>query len=147
MLKAINRFLKQLSPEQQQQTNPQSVELATAVLLFEIMRADDDFNVAEQLEVRTLLKRHFNLSDDKVEQMVNDAGQQASQATDYHQFTRLIVEPYSIEQRKDIVELLWRVAYADDNLDSHEEHLIRRLSDLLRLRHSEFIQCKLRVLK
>jgi uncharacterized tellurite resistance protein B-like protein len=146
MFKAINQFFQQLSPQQQQQSDRLSVEVATAALLFEIMRADDDFDDKEQVEVRSLLKKQFTLTDEKVEQMIKQAEQEAFDATDYHQFTRLLCEQYSIEQRMGIVESLWYVANADGNIDANEEHLIRRLSDLLRLHHSEFIQCKLKVL-
>ena len=37
---------------------------------------------------------------------------------------------------------LWQVALADDYLDKYEESIIRKISDLIHLRHSEYIQCK-----
>ena len=146
MFKAIHQFFQHLSPEQQQKTDPLSVEVATSALLFEVMRADDDFDDKEQNEIKQLLKKQFLLSDEQVAVMLTQAKKQAYEATDYFEFTRLLCEKYSIEQRMGIVESLWRVANADGVIDSNEEHLIRRLSDLLRLHHSEYIQCKLKVL-
>mgnify|MGYP003638398853 CR=1 FL=1 len=64
-------------------------------------------------------------------------------ATDFYQFTSTINENYSLEQRVKMLELLWQVAYADGELASIEEHIIRKISDLLHLRHSEYIQTKL----
>jgi uncharacterized tellurite resistance protein B-like protein len=146
MFKAIHQFFQQLSPELQAKADPLSVEVATAALLFEIMRADDDFDEKEHRQISRLLKRQFDLNDEQVKQMMAQGQKEAGDATDYHQFTRLLCEEYTTEQRMGIVESLWQVANADGKIDSHEEHLIRRLSDLLRLHHSEFIQCKLKVL-
>jgi uncharacterized tellurite resistance protein B-like protein len=66
-------------------------------------------------------------------------------ATDFFQFTSKINENYSLEQRIKMLELLWQVAYADGELASIEEHIIRKIADLLHLRHSEFIQTKLNI--
>jgi uncharacterized tellurite resistance protein B-like protein len=52
---------------------------------------------------------------------------------------------YSHEERVQLVENLWEVAFADQHLDRYEDHLIRKIADLLHVRHSDFIRTKLAV--
>ena len=61
-----------------------------------------------------------------------------------HQFTKLIHDNYSLEEKKEIIYLLWLVAYSDEDLDMYEESMIRKISDLLYIPHQDFIQAKLR---
>ncbi len=51
------------------------------------------------------------------------------------------------DERKLIMEEVWSVIYADGTLDSHEDYLVHKLANLLRLRHSEMIEAKVKALK
>ena len=70
---------------------------------------------------------------------------EADQAVDHFQFVRLVNEHYDYADKVELVELMWQLAYADEQLDALEEHRIRKLADLLFVRHSDFIRTKLRV--
>jgi len=127
----------------------QSVEhrlrLATAALLLEMTRADGAVRQAEQAAVSRALGKAFSLASEETAELIALAEQEAHDATCYHAFTRLINDNYSREQKIQVIELLWEVAYADAEMEMYEEHLVRKLADLLYVRHSEFIQAKLRV--
>ena len=68
-----------------------------------------------------------------------------TQATDYHQFTSLIAKNFDQAQKIKVIEYLWMIAYSDYQLDKHEEHMVRRIADLIYVPHKEFLQAKHRV--
>jgi uncharacterized tellurite resistance protein B-like protein len=147
MLGNIRRFLEDhLSADA---TTPQDSErhlqLATAVLLLEIARADMDTHRIELATVQKAITRTFRLSDDEVDQLMQMAKDEVRESTSDQQFTSLVNEGFDQADKARLVEMLWEVAYADGELDKYEEHLIRRIADLIYVPHREFIAAKLRV--
>lgn len=118
------------------------LNLATAALLIEIARADSDFDATEQAAIQGLLADALDLSGDEIAELVRLATEESRESTSLHEFTRLINESYSIDDKRRLMEQLWRVAYADGRIDRYEEQLLRRIADLLHIRHSEFMQAR-----
>jgi uncharacterized tellurite resistance protein B-like protein len=124
--------------------NEHSLQLATAVLLVEVMRADPELGPQERLAVVAALRQKFSLADEELSRLVELAEQTARTASDFHQFTSVINDGFSQEQKIRIVEYMWRVAYSDGHLDAHENHLISKVAGLLHVTHGEYISAKLR---
>ena len=82
-----------------------------------------------------------------IDRLFDDVKNTIHDANDAYQFTKVINEQANLEQKFELLKCLWRVAYADGNLDAHEDHRIRKISELLFMQHSEFIQAKLAVLE
>lgn len=122
----------------------QQLQLATAVLLVEAMRADPVLGVAERRAVVAALREQFALADDALARLVELAEHTARTASDFYQFTSTINDNFSPEQKIRIVEQMWRVAYADGHLDAHENHLIGRIAELLYVPHGQYIAAKMR---
>ncbi|MDX1608957.1 MAG: TerB family tellurite resistance protein [Halofilum sp. (in: g-proteobacteria)] len=116
--------------------------LAAAALLIEIARADFEFDAEEQRAIESLLTDTLELDEEEVAELVRLATEESREATSLHQFTRLINDSHSIAQKQQLMEQLWRVAFADGRIDRYEEQLLRRIADLLHLRHKEFMQAK-----
>lgn len=133
--------------DEDEQSSEHRLQLTTAALLIEMTRADGDVNPAEQLAVASALQKTFALSESETAEMIVLAEQEAHDATCYHKFTRLINDNYPKAQKIQVIELLWEVAYADREMEQYEEHLVRKLADLLYVPHGEFIKAKLRVQK
>lgn len=119
-------------------------ELAVAALLVETLRADHKVEAAEREAVRRALRQVFDLDDAEISVLVDAASDKVEAATSLFEFTRIINERFEHEEKVRIVEQIWRVAYADGELEKHEAHLVRRIADLLHLRHREYIGSKLR---
>ena len=119
-----------------------AMELACAALMLEVARADFAVEVIEQETVTALLKDQFNLSADDVSTITDTAVEQADAATCLFEFTRTLNELASAEQKRDLLAMMWRVAMADDALSRYEEHVIRKVADLLYVPHSDFIAAK-----
>ena len=82
---------------------------------------------------------------DESQQLVQAAEREADAAVSLHGFTKLLNESLTPPEKLDVLELMWRVALADRHLDKYEEHLVRKVADLLHVSHSEFVRTKLRV--
>jgi uncharacterized tellurite resistance protein B-like protein len=145
MLLKISAFFQSLAEPADNKTQAISLEIACSVLLCEVMLADGQLDSAEQEQLNQILSRQFQLSTEEVQEIIKHALLLCENATDFFQFTSKINQSYSLEQRIKMVELLWQVAYADGELASIEEHIIRKIADLLGLRHSEYIQTKLNI--
>ena len=142
--------IKQLfSAMDNSQSNISEHDLKTAVaaLLIEVMRADNELQDDEQQALNNTLQKYFSLSDEEVLELVEGASKNLDEAIDYFQFSKQINAQCSAEQRIDIIELLWRLAYADGELDKHEELVIRRVASLLYVTHEDFIAAKLAATK
>lgn len=149
MLNRLKQFFDTyLNPEAQAEENVQrSLHLAAAALLLEMERVDDQVKEVERLTVARAIRKTFDLREDETDELIRLAESEANNATSYFEFTRLINDNYTMGQKIQLVELLWEVAYADDELEMYEEHLVRKLADLLYVPHPEFIRAKLRVLE
>lgn len=121
-----------------------ALQLATAVLLVEVMRADPAIKAAERRAVIDTLRARFALGDDELARLVELAGQTAKHAYDYHRFTSSLNDHFTHPQKIHIIENMWQVAYADAHLDAHENHLISKIASLLYVTHGEYIAAKMR---
>lgn len=119
--------------------------VAAAALLVEVVRADHQFPEVEREAVMASAGRKFGLDEAQARTLVELAEAEAQEAHDLYQFTSLINASFSPEQKVQLVEELWRVAWADDVLHHYEEHVIRKVADLIHVPHSAFIAAKLRV--
>ncbi|MES9990752.1 MAG: TerB family tellurite resistance protein [Candidatus Thiodiazotropha sp.] len=149
MLKAIKDFFDNyLLPESEEggEQLQQPIRLAVVVLLIEIAESDYENAPEERHAILSAIQKQFGLNRVSAEQLITLAKQEHDNSTDYFQFTRLINEHYSAEQKVKIVEAFWRVAFADQALHHYEEHVIRRLADLIHVSHSDFIAAKHRVM-
>ncbi|MGC3872899.1 TerB family tellurite resistance protein [Halomonas sp. GXIMD04776] len=146
MLTTLQQFFNRaLAMPEQEEGRHLTLELATAALFCEIVRADYQHDPREMGLLRTVLQKRFNLDDAAVDELMQLADEEAEQAVDHFQFVRLVNDHYDYDDKVALVELMWRLAYADDDLAAYEEHRIRKLADLLFVRHSDFIRTKLRV--
>lgn len=149
MLKALRTFFDQhlaAPAEETRASAERRAQIAAAVLLVEVARSDHSFTDAERQSVLGSVQRKFRLSPAEARQLLELAELESGAAHDLYQFTSQIDATFQIEQKVRLLEELWRAAYSDAVLHEYEEHLIRRVADLLHLSHSQFIGAKLRVL-
>ncbi len=119
--------------------------LAVTALMIEVMAADHEKDVIEVAVLQRLLKKQFQLSDAAADILFKDAMQAHDSATDYFAFTREINQQYSMTEKIQLIESLWQMAAADDDIQAVEQHVIRRIAGLLHVAHSDFIAGKLKV--
>ncbi len=120
-----------------------SEQLAAAALLVEVMVIDGNLDEQELASISQTLCDILNLETEQVDDLLRLSREEVAEATSLYQFTREINEHYAIDKKMDLLTAMWRVAFADGHLDKHEEGIIRRVAELLHIRHNEYIRCKL----
>lgn len=143
----LSRLKKLLDPAGATAADPtaarRKLELATAALLVEVMRSDG-VAANERAAVEAAIGRRFGLAGDEAQSLVAEAEAEVRDAVGYYPFTSLINRHFSADDKERIVELLWQVAYVDATLSAHEQHVIRKVADLLHLSHASYVGAKLR---
>lgn len=143
MLKSLLDWFK--TEEQSEAATPEDLtQKAAAALMIEVILADDDFDESERETLLVHLKGETRLTTQECIAIVDIALKEVDSATSIHQFTSHLNKVFDLNAKRSLVHTLWKIAYADGHLDRYEEHIIRKIADLLHLRHSEFMQAKLK---
>lgn len=145
MLKAIREFFEtRMDAGSRQADETHAIRLATAALLVEMVRMDGEIDAAERAAIMAAVRGKFGLAAEEADALVRLAEQEARQSTDYYQFTSLLNRHFSAEQKEKVIEAMWRVAYADTALSAWEQHLVRKVADLLYVPHGAYVAAKMR---
>jgi uncharacterized tellurite resistance protein B-like protein len=123
-----------------------TAQLAAAILLIEVSRADFEISSDEQEAISAVLIEQFTLSKNEADKILQYALDEHAEYTSSHAFIRLINEELDTQSKLDLLKGLWTVAYVDGVLDKYEEYHIRKIADWLYLSHSDFIRIKHQVL-
>lgn len=142
MLKSLQRIWKPAATARSS-LNKHDVSLAVTVLMMHVMQQDDKIDASEYNEIMQATKLRFHLSEADAKQLITQATEVGSKASDLHQFTSPLVDAYTQQERIDIVRQLWRVAMADGHIDPYEEALIRKTAELIGVHHHQFIDAKI----
>jgi uncharacterized tellurite resistance protein B-like protein len=139
----LETLLKRLKPESPPADPQEQHRLAAAVLLLEIARADYEHHGAERAALRDGLVREFGVPEATVDALLAQAEARAKASVSLFEFVQTLNRTQSAQDKARLVGLLWDVAHADGRVDPHEEHLLRRIADLLHVPHADFIRGKL----
>ena len=118
--------------------------IAASVILLEAAYADHECTDDELEHVVDSLSSDFDLSRKHVEELLELADRERTQAVDIFEFTNHINNEFSREEKIAVLETVWRIIYVDGQLEKHEDHFVRKLTHLLRLSHKEMIDAKLK---
>jgi len=143
MLDFIKKHLNG-APPKAEKTDSKHILVATCALLIEIASADGEFSYDELVVILSILEKDYGLSWEDAREMLKAAQAQREKSIDLWQFTNLINQNYTEEDKMKVMEMLWKVIYADGRLDGHEDYLVHNLASLLRLSHSQLIEAKLK---
>ena len=144
MINKLTQFFTKnfLSEEAGEEKEQRGIEFATAALLIEVSRSDEERTEDEKQSIIAILQGLFEFNEEELSNLIELAEDAIEEAHDLHQFTRLLNENYDYSGRKELLVQLWRVAYADGRIDKFEEHIIRRIAGLLHVDNSDFVQAK-----
>lgn len=143
MIDAFTSWLHNKFGARKQPATSHSLELCTAVLYHEIIRADSEYHADEIDAFKQIAIQELHVTESEWLDFEALSRAQAEQSVDLVQFTQVINQHCDLPQRRHILDKLWQLAHADGRLDPHEEYIIRKISDLLHLPHSQYIQSKL----
>ena len=138
----ISVIREESGDEQEPQSRDSAIRLATAVLMVDVAQADDVFDESEFDRVLALIQSHFQLEPQIAAELVNEASEQAEDLVSLHSFTDVLHGHLAEHEKARIIELLWKVAYADGSLDKYEDSLVLKISDLLHVSRGAVMRLK-----
>ncbi len=147
MIKKIKDLITKISNKEEieESSNILQLDRACAALLVEIAFADKDFDEREKESLKQSLLKSYAIDIQTINEIINDAEKTVEESTSLYEYTRTVNDEFEYPQKLNLLENLWKVAYADETLDKYEEHLLRKISDLIHISHSDYINVKLRV--
>lgn len=126
----------------QEHVSDNVVRLAAAVLLLDVAKSDYKWTFEEQESWLSELEKIFNLSQHEAALLRSEAEETHEDSVSLHNHIKIINDHMSMSDKLKLIQSMWFVAYADKELHHYEEHLIRRVSDMLHIPHREFIRTK-----
>lgn len=147
MINKIKDLISNFSKKEELNEEPDQSLLnnACAALLVEIAFADKDFEEREKQSLKESLIQTYGIEESKIQEIIDDAQLTVNESTSLYGYTRIVNDEFEYNDKLDLLRNLWKVAYADDNLDKYEEHLLRKISDLIHISHSDYINIKLEI--
>ena len=147
MIRKIKDLITKISNKEEieESSNILQLDRACAALLVEIAFADKDFDEREKESLKESLLKSYAIDIETINEIINDAEKTVNESTSLYEYTRTVNDEFEYPQKLNLLENLWKVAYADETLDKYEEHLLRKISDLIHISHSDYINVKLRV--
>lgn len=142
MIKTLKEFLASSLPRDEIDDKEHSIELCAAVLMLEISMADAGLHEDEHRFIEDAIKQHFHLTAEEAATILELAHKEINHSVSMFEFTRMINNSLSMEEKIRIVELLWQVANVDAVIDKYEEFYIRKIADLLYVPHKDYIKAK-----
>ena len=113
--------------------SPSSIQLAAAILMFEVVKADGVVDRMEMAEMIELLQKNFNLSGEDVGTLLEMAGDVSNESSRLDPFTLKIRQNWNADERLQLLKDFWIIAIADRDIDEREIALIEKIADLLDL--------------
>ena len=146
MLKKIKELFikKESSPSSEDKDlNQNEIDKVCAALLIEVAFADNNFSEDERSGLTKDLQVTYSLSEEEVNEILQSAEKTIKESTSLYTYTRSVNDTFEYSKKIELIKGMWKIAYSDGTLDKYEEHLIRKVSDLIHLSHSDFINTKL----
>lgn len=140
-----NKQSRQESRTAERKSSISRYQVATAALLIEIAKADGNFSDDERNRIIELMKNDFDLDLKLVTELLELSEQKVKDSISVYEFSSVINENFSQQEKFELMKNLWRVIYEDGKLDSHEDRLIKIIGSTLNLEHKNVIDAKLSV--
>jgi len=145
MIKRIKDLLSNFSNQEEdiEEKKISSLDKACSALLIEVAYADKIFDESEIISLKESLKETYDIDDIIIDELISDAKKTVDESTSLYEYTRVVNDEFEYSDKLELLSRIWRLAFADGNLDKYEDHLIRKISDLIHISHSDFIKIKL----
>ena len=141
-MKIFNIFKKKKSKPLVKESIEFDLELTAAVLAYEIARIDGDIDKDELnilMDKIILISNKTNKEESAVMEMIETF---SKNSVSFYDFIEDINKEYSREEKTNLLSYLWKIAYADNQLDIEEERLIRRIAGLISIKDMEVLRLK-----
>ena len=143
LAKIIELFQAEMRPETNAALSERQKRLACAALLIEVAIVDNEFDHRELSCLQQVLEEQFDIARNDSTEFITLAQNECMESTSMYQFTQLINQHCSTQDKFDLIVGMWRIAFADGELDKYQEYVIRKVADLIHVPHGDFIRAKI----
>ena len=140
MLKLLKKIFKK---ESQERETISDINLAAAIILIEVSYSDFEIKDVEIEKIIKFFEKDLNLSKEKAIWLNNEAQKLHKDTNCLRKYIKLINKNYTKDEKMKLINIAWKIARADNEVDKYEEHRIRKISELLYLNHADFIKEKI----
>ena len=145
MLKKIRSIFTRTSEEvSEKEQVSQKIDKTCAALIIEVALADKVFDKSEVNLLKEMLLKAYTLEASEIQDLIENAEEAVKESTSLYEYTKEVNDNFDYESKINLVDQLWRIAFADGHLDKYEEHVVRKIADLIHISHNDFIQSKLK---
>mgnify|MGYP001162461344 FL=1 len=114
-----------------------TLKISISALLIQTAAYDGVFDDIEKDKIKSLLKKYFDLSNEKLEELFSLTLKINDDSNDIQQFTRKLNENLDYDEKLEIIEMMWKIIIVDGHIDDYENSLIRKISGLLYIQDSD----------
>tara|TARA_B100000795_G_scaffold148182_1_gene111022 strand:- start:1260 stop:1688 length:429 start_codon:yes stop_codon:yes gene_type:complete len=118
------------------------VELIASVLAYEVARSDGEITYKESNLLLEETKKISEKVGKNKEEILVLIETYSKDSVSFYEFIEDINKNFTKDNKLALISFLWDVAYADSSLDVHEERLIRRIADLIRIKDIDVLKLK-----
>jgi len=144
-LEAFRAFFSSKPSSEAARPAADRIAVAACALLLEIAYADSSLGAEERERISRHAREDLGVGPDQVREVLRLAEEARRESVDLYQFTKLVTEGFSREQRLRLIEAIWGVVYSDGVLSAVEGQLARRIAELLGFQHPEVQAARERV--
>ena len=128
--------------EIEEESKDSSIQKSICSLMIEVAYADNQLDESELKAMASSLSK-LDIEKEEIQEIVDATLAKSKESISFYEHTRILNDQLDYDQKKEVLNSVWAIAFADGEMDKHEEHLIRRIADLLYLNHKDFINAKL----
>jgi uncharacterized tellurite resistance protein B-like protein len=145
MLKKIRSIFTKTSEDiAEKEQVLQNIDKTCTALIIEVALADKVFDESEVNLLKEMLLKAYTLEAEDIQDLIENAEKSVEESTSLYEYTREVNDNFDYESKLNLIDQLWRIAFADGHLDKYEEHVVRKIADLIHISHNDFIQSKLK---
>jgi len=141
MFSVLKKWLQRSEPEEVQKTTDPIT--ASLVLMLEVAWSDHEIDSDEEKAILQAINKTFDLDTEEAKAHFIQAKTLHQQSVGSYEYTSLINDQMTYDEKKNIIHTLWQIANSDQYIDQWEEHAIRKIADLLYIDHRDFIDAKI----
>lgn len=119
------------------------IKIAACALFIEMAKTDGEFSDDEREFIISEMRSTFSLDKEIADELMLLAEQQVKESVSIYEFTGLINNSFSHEEKLELLESLWKLIYHDEKLSAYEDHLIKRIAATMNIEHKQIINAKL----
>jgi uncharacterized tellurite resistance protein B-like protein len=149
MFEKLKSFLIQERENNSMNTYPDSpgqlgkIQIASTALMVEMANSDGSITDEEYEIITNSIQKIFNIEIEKIKELIKISKEELKESVSLYEFSGVINENFSHEEKIELMDQLWRLIYTDNKLDKYEDKLVKQIGRMLKLDHKEIINSKL----